>query len=991
MAAPQIPARPARSQPPPTASANMAVPQIPPRPRRSVDRSISPHRDTYARSPFNDPSFLHNRNGNHQKPKDVPRRPPSVSLPSIGQEGNEYANLEDFSNNNEEAPAQTSKGIAGNLPLHAPTASLPAAAQKSRIASVTRTDSTQAAAAGIPKLFPGYNERHGSTSNKSESSNSTRPQSIHKDDEEHGIPEIGVQVPMYPNAGDVQMPTPSPFAQNTSTGVGFFNDGRSSGRHHSRTRSGREVFSGPPDSYGMHGHGVQPSNAFEKAWYEKHPDDAAREAQGAYGPAISEDRKEWALSSDDLNKLVQGSAGIGFGTSREAIGTPAEEIGFLASEQYASRMASSRPQSTLRKARTSSSHSHAESPLRKASFPTDVMDSNGSHDKRTSVVESEPDDDVIHVDPPASRHSKIHGGGYDPPTEDLGPDAGNTEEKGGWIEENGPGMPILASDEVARRPGAEFLQPAVSPELERSGNRDDYIHNDAEGVFRTGRRGSSRPSSRPGSIHGGLPGLTRMISRGDHDGTGTPLDDVKEYEPLFPDDDERQKQQGKPKTAADKVKRPDLARHHFPSQDVWEDSPEYFNLVTTVEAPQEPQEPQSAVEQKPSAIFEPPETEEARKHDLTSKDQENFLPEHTKRFAKTHFNRDVKAELPPRPGMQPRFPSQDIWEDTPDHLQLVTTVGGPQQDETDILSPESASQDTPTIPPRPAQRTGDVQEASPTKREAPNIPARPKPQVPARPAKPPPAEGSEDSPLTKTTSAGSTGSAGSDTTAQPAAPKAKPIVPQRPGGGKIAALKAGFMNDLNSRLQLGPQAPKKEVPPVQEEPAEGQEKAPLSDARKGRAKGPARRKPAASPSGAAEEAESAPAPTLSFMPMVTLFEFGEETEDMSASIETLRAEAPALSIVPEVHRPAEEVEDPLSAATEPGDESETAKVAISTSDSSVQTGQQDVELGSGDSREKFTAYLGGRAPEEGNVIIRDGEERVEDMGEKGSTEKIAGT
>jgi hypothetical protein len=54
------------------------------------------------------------------------------------------------------------------------------------------------------------------------------------------------------------------------------------------------------------------------------------------------------------------------------------------------------------------------------------------------------------------------------------------------------------------------------------------------------------------------------------------------------------------------------------------------------------------------------------------------------------------------------------------------------------------------------------------------------------------------------------------------------------------------MSDLNKRLQLGPQAPKKEEPaPEQQE--EEKEKVPLADARKGRARGPARRAPAKSP------------------------------------------------------------------------------------------------------------------------------------------------
>ena len=56
------------------------------------------------------------------------------------------------------------------------------------------------------------------------------------------------------------------------------------------------------------------------------------------------------------------------------------------------------------------------------------------------------------------------------------------------------------------------------------------------------------------------------------------------------------------------------------------------------------------------------------------------------------------------------------------------------------------------------------------------------------------------------------------------------------------------MSDLNRRLQLGPQAPpshKEEHEEKAEEEAEKEkEKVPLVDARKGRARGPARRAPA---------------------------------------------------------------------------------------------------------------------------------------------------
>jgi len=134
--------------------------------------------------------------------------------------------------------------------------------------------------------------------------------------------------------------------------------------------------------------------------------------------------------------------------------------------------------------------------------------------------------------------------------------------------------------------------------------------------------------------------------------------------------------------------------------------------------------------------------------------------------------------------------------------------------------------------------------------------------VPARPSKPVARESSENVPLTQVTSNSSAKSVGSDQSASAAASKPKPPVPSRPVGSKIAALQGGFMSDLNKRLQLGPQAPKKEeVTP--DEPEVEKENVPLVDARKGRARGPARRAPAKSPAPITEETTHKPSP-LSF-------------------------------------------------------------------------------------------------------------------------------
>ncbi|KAF1999600.1 hypothetical protein P154DRAFT_563897 [Amniculicola lignicola CBS 123094] len=831
MATPPIPPRPSRNTNAPagTSSSHMDVPKIPPRPKRSVDRSISPNRDTFARSPLNDPAFLHN--ASHTKDSylsaDLPPRPPSVTLPSIGQEGSEYASFEDLqktlshSENEHESSPQQTKKVAGDLPLYAPTASVPSSTAKSRIQTVTRTDSSQAAAAGFGKLAPDDRSVQGPGSGRSDSSagKHSRPSSINKDEEEQGIPEIGVQVPMYPNAGDVQAPTPSPYDQGVSTGVGFFNKS-TPGRHHNRTKSGREIFHGPPGSYGLHGHGIIPKDDFEQSWYAKHPEDFKREKAGEYGPHIQENRKDYHWVGDKLEKLVHSSEGhgLGAGTSREVVSTPDEHIGYIASEQFASRMASPRP--TSGRPASIKNEGKTESSLRHVSASSE-------QGEKTDTKEVE-DEDVIHIDPPAHPSSKYGGGGYDPPTEDLGPEGGNTKEEGGWVSDLGRGTPILASDELEKNPAAEWRQPAVSPELERRGSGEYTLNEDGTPAYITKQRTHSRNSSKNNPL--------RRFGSNQEDRGGTPLESHKEYEPLFPEDEESEK---KPKTAADKFKRPELARHHFPSQDVWEDTPSSLQLETTVDTPQAEEEPETpgADDAVDSAkVFEKPEKEQARQTEFTEEDKKSFLPEQTKRFAKSHLNKQ-HLDTPSRPGMQQRFPSQDVWEDAPDHGQLVTTVSGPQEEDTNEYADESPIVDKgqapapapakPSIPARP-QKPKDF---SPIDKKTPTLPEKPKPQIPARPSKP----------LTKSSEKVPTLESQASESSHP---KPKPPIPARPGGSKIAALKGGFLADLNSKLGLGPQAPKVKEP---EQDKEDEPPKPLQDARKGRAKGPQRRKPAASP------------------------------------------------------------------------------------------------------------------------------------------------
>lgn len=606
---------------------------------------------------------------------------------------------------------------------------------------------------------------------------------------------------------------------------------------------------------------------------------------------------------------------------------PNEQIGYIASEEYASRLNTPASATFHRPLHSNHSQAHVESPLRKQSFPVDAetsygleKDSHGSHRLSSEhALESETEDDDLYVPPPTVKKSKIHGNGYDPPTVDLGPRGGNTEAVGGFIEERGYGVPILASDEVAKTPEAEHMQPAVSPAQERrasnyySGPDSEYQSGFKIGS-RSGSASNSRPTSRPGSIHS-LSALSRFSTHDeDRDNMHTPLEDVDEYEPLFPDEEGNKR----PVTAAERLKLREQMKR-FPSKDIWEDTPNSLQLQATVETPEPSNEQPDPINKAPAAVFETPEQESARKGEVTEEEKAKLIPRE-ERLAKSNFKPHLRQEMH-RPGLVQRFPSRDIWEDSPDSARLETTVGDsqvsdpksppdegqeagavvqtsgapkegiiageqardgatagtaaakpsipPRPNKSKVSPPsEELGQAPPSVPTRPPRRLHQVPPAdvevpiaqtrlptesfieakqpSPTEaRKGPILPERPKPPVSVRPAKPIGRESSESTPLSKVTSTSSVGSdraSAKDLTSPPPAPKPKPAIPARPAGagGKIASLKAGFLSDLDSRLKLGPQAPK---PQEKAEPEVEEDKAPLADARKGRAKGPVRRKP----------------------------------------------------------------------------------------------------------------------------------------------------
>jgi Altered inheritance of mitochondria protein 21 len=574
---------------------------------------------------------------------------------------------------------------------------------------------------------------------------------------------------------------------------------------------------------------------------------------------------------------------------------PDEQIGYLATEQYASRSVSA--PNTLSKLHSNVSQPAVESPLRKTSFPSDdaahadFKKSKGSVSGRSDdVVDSEQDDDIIHVDDPKHHYNKITGGQETiREKEDVQPYVTHPTEENGLVDEYGYSVPILASDEVAREVGGEDMQPAVPPTPDRRGSAYDLEFRGSGDITP-----SSRPVSRPSSIHGGIhgvpPSLSRFTSRLDdyREEMHTPLEDVDEYEPLFPDEDGKKKGV----SPAERFKRPDTLKHRFPSQDIWEDTPSSAMHVATVSTPDVPSQIEQPKEAPSSTIFESPEAEAARKEKPTEEEKKKRIP-NEERLANSKFAPLLRGDMQKRPGLAPRFPSQDIWEETPDSQYLVTTVSSQQEEET--TSTEEASTSKPAVPPRPGKsRLGEgassaqIQPSVPPRpekkvhavppadaklseiststtskdekaplpmelRKVPSVPDRPKPQVPARPGKK--TSGDSLSKTVSTTSASSSGSMetekGVPVTSPPPPVKAKPSIPPRPGqGGKIANLKGNFMNDLNQRLQLGP--PKEKEPEIEAE----KEVKPLEDARKGRARGPQRRAPAKSPSSSGEPAAS---------------------------------------------------------------------------------------------------------------------------------------
>lgn len=337
------------------------------------------------------------------------------------------------------------------------------------------------------------------------------------------------------------------------------------------------------------------------------------------------------------------------------------------------------------------------------------------------------------------------------------------------------------------------------------------------------------------------------------DDVSEPTTPVKELEPLFPDSPvDKSKFLQRPRMADKRA-----SSQRFPSRDIWEDTPDSAQMTYEVKDPE------------PEAVEEDEEQQENEKPISQTTGLEDEVES-----AKKEQEEEAEAK---------KILSGDREE------RSVAIASEPPKTDAPPPLPSSRPQKKPQAP----ETTADASETSPispdsAEKKAPVLPDRPKPQVPSRPAR----QTSQTSDKGDSTVTSPDGSK-----PPPPAIKPKPAVPAKVGGG-IAALRANFMNDLNNKLFKGPVAPKKEEPA---EEVEAKEKEPLDDVRKGRARGPARRKPQTAAESTAPTTSTEPSKSVcSIFSAVTLFHLGEDGKfsvnethpvDNTVPIETTIAEA----------------------------------------------------------------------------------------------------
>lgn len=198
----------------------------------------------------------------------------------------------------------------------------------------------------------------------------------------------------------------------------------------------------------------------------------------------------------------------------------------------------------------------------------------------------------------------------------------------------------------------------------------------------------------------------------------------------------------------------------------------------------------------------------------------------------------------------------------------------------------------PSIPPRPQSDASASKEIVSTGKSGPAVPRRPastasntsakeSPTIPARPSR--------------------AGTIPKETAEIKAPIPVKPSVPARPAVGKLAgSSKFAFASALEAKLKGGPPVPKKKEESEEREIVSQEPTKPLGDARKGRARGPQKRKPASAVVAPVEDEQTTQQKIETLMASPTcekgeffISRFGVEMRSMSIQTGVIKIESPA--------------------------------------------------------------------------------------------------
>jgi hypothetical protein len=657
------------------------------------------------------------------------------------------------------------------------------------------------------------------------------------------------------------------------------------------------------------------------------------------------------MSSTDLNAVVAHSAtpGVG-GVDENERGVPDEELAYLASDSYAEALSRSQSPELTR-------HS--------------IRPSLDGEEKRDE------DGNVIHVEVPAHGPGYLRRGNSEyaiSRAQSHHPDEEQEEE------EEQSQYSILAEDEILKREQSQYMQAAVytpsyTPRHPRSRPVDDL--EGASLALATKFEKSGEPKN-------------ATAHRTPYDRTPydrTPYEELSPVDgnakPLFSDSDD-EKAEAPKNLSVEKLKRPGLSEHRFPSNDVWEEAPDHAQLEATIETPpveevqktetteeydheeeaprktnvNEPKreyirgQPHEHYEPGDEQEFERKEKEAARKdtdYHLDLKD----LPE-DERLHRLHKNTDSDRQTPEsstsrRSAQRRKFPSNDIWEEVPPSQDLQEELDeSPVQENKSPIQEKEAPVPEEEGPVKERATTGDISTVpEPSVRPTTGAPIEPsvaKPAVPPRPAIPVRPKKFVTTPERPEPVAG----ASTEKKAPPVIPdRPKPHVPARPIGKlagfikvqnedapapkpkppvpprsstKIAALKAG-LGDLESRLKFGPMG----LPPKKEEKKEEPVmEEPLTDVRKSRARGPRGRKLPTKE----EKPAAAPVQEPKGSEIVGAWTVYTLDADMDSVLVNPEPEKPAAPVTKEDTPAVTEDEKPVSESTEKAETPVTAEPGV---------------------------------------------------------------